>query len=237
MFGKVFGKRGVDASQQKLAGLPPHPGPDRDGVSRVIPQEIFDGPQGKLLRELGMSPDDESNMVLTPERAQAKSDAAHESLERLVTHVNRQLTGGARVGRFSLIPWAVWQGVNAEFLMKACDFYPCDRWNTMLLPEDAKSAAILGLPQHPQAGDPGFDAQISNLISQMREEFSAEHNRIGAALLKGDMSALDGQEDRKHKRRADLAGLASYLGNHFFGAEAWTRHDALFGASLGWRKE
>lgn len=44
--------------------VPPiyHPGPDADGVSRIIPLELWDGEVGQAMRDAGLSPDVEANV-------------------------------------------------------------------------------------------------------------------------------------------------------------------------------
>jgi hypothetical protein len=66
MFGKRKPQSDGNAGSRSMP-LPPHPGPDDDGVARVIPKELWDGPTGALLRTAGMTPDDPGNLVLTQE--------------------------------------------------------------------------------------------------------------------------------------------------------------------------
>ena len=232
MFGKVFGKRGVDAFAAPSPPAPMHPSPDRDGVTRALPKELWNGSSGDMLRQLGMSPDDESNLVLTPEKARANAKELENSLNAVVAHVNDELANGCSVLPWARIPWSVWSMDSAEFLMKACCAYPAALWNNMLLPADAKSAAILGLPQHPRVAVRDLDIDANRLIGQLRDEFQIQHQQTALALQKGDMSALSKVEEQRQKRLSNVGGLASYLGGHVFGEDARKRHDQLFGFGL-----
>lgn len=232
MLGRIFGRR----QEKKSPGIaiPPHPGPDADGVSRVIPKEIFDGEMGDFLRQCGMSPDDPSNMMATPELMQARADAAKAAQDKLVAAANAQLPSGTTVIPWALIPWSVWGREPARFLMVTCEMFPATHWNTMLLPTDEQSAAILGLPRHPQSAIDGIEDASVRLLGELEAEFQADHRKVGEGLARGDTSVLAGVESTRNKYKGQVVGLAHYLGSAVFGDAAWKRHDELFGNFL-WR--
>ena len=70
----MFGKKHLDYKEKKRSAIPPHPGPDADGVTRAMPKEMWDGPHGDFLREIGVTPDDPSNVMPTQQSVQAKAD-------------------------------------------------------------------------------------------------------------------------------------------------------------------
>lgn len=177
MFGKTFGRRRVSQST-----LPAHPGPDADGVARVIPKEIFDGPTGAFLREIGFSPDDASNLMPTQHSVQAKANALEAEREDFVAGVNRALPAGCMVIPWALIPYRVWQGERAGFLMLTCDLYPASLFNTMLLPADAASAHTLGLPEHPRGPVDGIDDAAVRFLGELQAEYQASHQASPAPL-------------------------------------------------------
>src|SRR3982751_2177950 len=131
MFGKAFGKRVVTPSSPAAAPGYVPAGPDPDGEMRIIPKAVWDGPNGAKLRQLGLSPDDPANLVLTPQRARALEDAATARMNAVVAKVNAHIPG-VTVAPWAMIPWSVWEGPNAEFLIKS-DFMPSSPWNNMLL--------------------------------------------------------------------------------------------------------
>lgn len=232
MLGRIFGRR----PEKKSPGLaiPRHPGPDADGVSRIIPKEIFDGKMGDLLRQCGMSPDDPSNMMATPELMQARADAVKATQDKLVAAANAQLPSGTTVIPWALIPWSVWGREPARFLMVTCEFFPASHWNTMLLPADEHSALVLGLPQHPRAAAEGVEDAAVRLLGELEEEFMVAHNKVGEGLARGDTSVLDGVMDTRNAFTGQVVGLAHYLGSAVFGEPVWKRHDEVFGQFL-WR--
>ncbi len=230
MFGKTFGRRVVATSAPAVVqGYVPAP-PDPDGETRHIPAVMWDGPHGDMLRQAGFSPDDSRNLALTPERAREMEDAATDRMEAIVAKVNAHIPG-VSVRPWAMIPWAVWEGYNAEFLMKA-DFYPSSPWNNMLLAADAHSSDFLGLPQHPRAAQPGLDENLSRLVEELRIAARDQHDRTWTALSRGDWSALDEHEKFRTECFQKLIAMTRYVADMIFGAEACARHDELFGFGL-----
>ncbi len=230
MMRRSFGKRVVESGPAR--SVPPYPGPqpDADGETRVIPQAMWDGPRGEMLRDLGFSPDDPNNLALTPERARAKEDAATARMNALVAKVNAHVPG-VSVIPWAMIPWSVWEGLNAEFLIKR-DFLPSSPWNNLLLPADAASADFLGLPLHPRAAQPGLDENVAALITELRIEARDEFQTTFAALARGDWSALDRHEAFRNDQFKKLIALTRYVADLVFGSAACARHDELFGFGL-----
>jgi hypothetical protein len=230
MFGKSFGKRIVSApAQVEMQGFVPA-GRDTDGETRIIPKAMWDGPDGDTLRRLGFTPDDPRNLALTPERARVKEDEATERMDAIVAKVNTHIPG-VTVAPWAMIPWAVWQGLNAEFLMKA-DYFPSSPWNNILLPADAASSDFLGLPQHPRMAQPGLDENLTQMITELRLESCDEFDKNFAALSQGDWSALDRHETYKTAQFQKLFALAQYVAAEVFGEEVRARHNELFGIGL-----
>lgn len=232
MLGRIFGRR----QEKKSPGMtiPPHPGPDADGVLRIIPKEIFDGEMGDVLRQCGMSPDDPSNMMATPELMQARADAVKATQDKLVATANAQLPSGTTVIPWALIPWSVWGREPARFLMVTCELFPASHWNTMLLPADERSALVLDLPLHPRASIEGLEDGAVRLLGELEAEFFAAHRKVGEALARGDTSVLDGYSQALDACKGRVVGLAHYLGSAVFGEKAWKRHDEVF-APILWR--
>ncbi len=230
MFGKTFGKRVVEpANPNTPHGFVPA-GPDSDGVARHIPSAIWDGPNGAMLRDLGFSPDDSTNLALTPERARVMEDEATQKMDEIIARVEAHVSG-LKVGAWAMIPWAVWQGLNAEFLIKA-GFFPSSPWNNMLLPMDAMSAEYLDLPQHPRTADPALDENLSRLIDELRVKNNEEHHKTWLELTGGDWSALDRYKEFRDKQFGMLIAMTRYVADMVFGAEACARHDEHFGFGL-----
>lgn len=230
----MFRRRSSSNNASKETDFPPHPGPDADGASRVIPKEIWDGPQGDFLREIGASPDDASNLVPTQELIQARFDKLREEQEAFVAALNTEMPAGVKVGPWAMIPWTVWSQQHADFLLGVCELFPVGPWNTLLLPEDERGALILDLPQHLGGIPAGLEDAANRLIGEIREEHRKVHDRTGAALAESNLSSLDEYEKATKEACAKVMGVAHWLGAKTYGEEAYARHKVVFGATLGW---
>lgn len=230
----MFRRRSSNSSKQSDTDIPPHPGPDSDGVERVIPKEIWDGPQGDFLREIGASPDDPSNLRLTQDAVEARFDELRKNQDAFVASVNKQLPDGVTVIPWAMIPWSVWNQQHAEFLLRVCELYPAGPWNMMLMPEDERSAMVLGLPQHLHGIPAGLEDNANHVIGQIRGRYTEVDRRVGAALAEGDLARLEEHEKAKQEAAASVCGLAHYAGSQTYGEDAYKRHHEMFGGMLGW---
>lgn len=221
-----FGKR-------EPSGMPRHPGPDDDGVSRIIPKGFWSGPHGDFLREIGASPDDLSNIIPTQESIQARFDELKRQQEAFVANLNAQMPKSVTLIPWAMIPWSVWNGPHSGFLLATCELYPVGSWNMMLLPDDEAGAIVLDLPKHRGGVPPELERMANSVIGEIRGKFSQVHARIGAALEKGELSALDEYKKPLDEAIAFVRGLAQYLGAHTYGEDAYNRHKALFANALG----
>jgi len=110
----MFGKKHPDYKEKKRRVLPPHPGPDADGVTRAMPNEIWDGAHGDFLREIGVTPDDASNIMPTQQSVQAKTDKLIGDQTEFLTRINGSLR--EKVVPWAMIPRSIWQQSHANFL-------------------------------------------------------------------------------------------------------------------------
>lgn len=230
----MFGRRSSGPGKGNAPGISGHLGPDADGVGRAIPKEVWDGPQGDFLREIGVSPDDPANLMPTREGVQARFDKLRAEQDAFVASINEQLPDTAKVIPWAMIPWSVWSQQHADFLLGVCELYPVGPWNMLLLPEDEAGALVLDLPQHLHGIPAGLEDAANRVIGEIREKFSEAHGRAGAALAQGDTSALDDYTKVRNELTANVVGLAHALGASTYGEDAYARHKALFGAALGW---
>jgi hypothetical protein len=225
-----FGKRTAEPSSSSVNHAYMPADIDPDGVKRVIPKAMWDGPHGAMLRQHGLQPDDVANLALTPQRMHAMADAATDRMKRIVAKANAHLPGISFVP-WAMMPWNVWQNTNAAFLMNA-DFMPSSPWNNMLLAADAHTSATLGLPQHPRATPPGIEENVSRLITELREDVQTKFDHIMTTILRGDLSVLGDYEKIKNDRFQKLIVLTRHVASMVFGEATLKRHDELFGIGL-----
>lgn len=134
---------------------------------------------------------------------------------------------------YAMLPWSLWQTEFAQMLMVVCEYYPTQSWNTMLLAEDERSSAVLGLPVHPGAYPHNLQATAILYLTEYRKTMDAAHRQADEALAQGElgMRAFGKAVD---DLKANVAALAHILAGHTFGDEVYDRHLEMFGKMLGW---
>ncbi|MEZ5961610.1 MAG: hypothetical protein R3C30_14480 [Hyphomonadaceae bacterium] len=135
------------------------PQPDPHARRKVLPDEAWNGPNGAMLRVLGIGPDDERNLVPNASSLNAaveRSRAAHETAYAEAVQRVRSTMPSAEIRPFFLIPDAVWNGPGGVFLMTTLELYPFDAWNVVYLAADERTALVLDLAPHPGKDVPAF---------------------------------------------------------------------------------
>lgn len=177
----AFGKRKVpigqapvdQASQATAPALQP-----QHQQRKVFPDEVWEGKTGDMLRQLGMSPDDASSLVPDSNSINARLDrdrATHEAkLEEMNRGVASRVPGG-QMRAFSLLPDLCWNGEMGHLLMMRLDLFPYDDWNMIFLPADAKTAAALDMPLHPNGNVPAFVDKAERFLRDADERLRAAH--------------------------------------------------------------
>lgn len=172
----AFGKRPVSARAPAPPAEPPH------GRQRVIPAEMWEGQAGAMLRELGLDPNDESNLVHNTQSLQAKLDHGRAAVDAKVARLNEELrakSGGAGVRPFFLIPDPCWNGDMGQLLMMRLDLFPYDDWNIAFLPVDERTALSLDMPLHPNGNIPAFVQAAEKFMREADAHLRIEHARAG----------------------------------------------------------
>jgi hypothetical protein len=143
---------------------------------RVLPASLWDGANGDLLRQVGMSPDDEHNFVPDAQSLNEQLERGKAEYERKLAEMNARVSArfpGARMRGFSLLPDACWNGKTGDFLMLRLRLFPYEDWNLVFLPTDEGVAEALNLPIHPGRDLPDFVAAAEKLLAQAEMRFQA----------------------------------------------------------------
>ena len=188
MFGRrvTFGKRQqtLDEIREEI-----RPTPDADGVTRVIPKEIWDDPKiGSMLRECGFTPDDPSNIRRTEEDFRALFAASKQRLDERTEAFNREMTarhGYCRAAPFLIIDHTIYDGVHGAFLCAQMDLIGFDEWNVLMLATDARTSTLCDI-----AGHPGQEPAIAQGIGERMIEWRTRHD---ASLEAYGITAMGGQ--------------------------------------------
>lgn len=206
--------------------------PDRDGVFRAIPMEIWDGPHGDMLREIGLYPDNPINLTLENKGLiDTRIDRALEVQKRFLDKLNaniNEVAPGVSVVPLAMVPWSVWNGQAAPFLFIVCNMYPPEMWNVFLMPADEKSADYLGMPIHPYREIKGVEENCTRLLLELHEEHRVVFNETSMGLEKGDFSVLDTYQESRNKTLKRILMMAYAITAELFGQEVYERHKELF---------
>lgn len=201
-----FGKKPPSAPPSSAPEpAPMQPSRDPYGRRKVIPDEVWEGPKGKFLRELGLSPDDESNLV--PNEASiaariAEGRARHEERNALAQRGIEARLAGAKVRPYFLIPDPCWNGATGLFLMTSLDLYPYDDWNVMYLAADERTALVADIAMHPNGNVPAFVEAAAKFMVRAQEQMSKAHE---AASITHDFAAYQTTRDDMQMRVKALA--------------------------------
>jgi hypothetical protein len=216
----IFGRRKNPSNEAQAAGaqapskqVPPQQVPlQPDEPLRAFPAELWDdGEVGDILRKLGMSPDDESNLVMTGPMIDARVARDRAKFEAKLEEINRdvaQRSAGGRVLPFFLIPEPCWNGEMGTFFMARLRFFPYDEWNVLFLPADERTAKFMNAPVCPHGEIPGAVELVQSFVRDAEA-------RLGAANAEadrtGDFGALG---ETVHKIKGEVWGLAASICNH-----------------------
>jgi len=225
----MFEKRKNATSQTVQTGFSVHAGPDLDGIRRIIPLEMWSGKLGKQLRGLGLSPNDSNNLVSDQTAIERRFEDKYHEQTMFFEHYNHDPLAGVKVLPFAMLPWQLWQSDHAEFLIRTCEFYPVEAWNTLMLPEDADGASMLDLVAHPR-GYPGeYITGCNNVIGQVRDEFIEQYRVIERDVMAGDCKAIERHTALVENTRRNVAGASVALAAMLLTEAVYMRHQALFG--------
>jgi hypothetical protein len=218
-----FGKRPSTTAAAQPPSEPPRPDPH--GRRKVFGDEIWEGEHGNLLRMLGMSPDDESNLVPNAssvnaeiDRRKAQHDAAFAEAQRRV----QSTLASAQIRPFSLIPDAVWNSPAGAFLMTNLGLYPYDTWNIMYLAADERTALTLDLALHPGGDVPAFVQASQEFMANAQAHL--ERVRVHVMQTQNWQAFTEAQDDVRER----LKGIAMLFARRI--AETWAENSPNRGA-------
>lgn len=177
----------------------------------MLPAELWQGEMGDLLRQIGMSPDGESNFVPTGASIEARIARDRATFEARLAEINRdiaQRSAGGRVLPFFLIPEPCWNGEMGAFFMARLQFFPYDEWNVLFLPADERTAKLLNAPVCPKGEIPGAVALVQDFVRDKQARLDSAHAEAGRTH---NFAAYG---EAMNEVRAEVCCLAAYIAEH-----------------------
>ena len=203
------------ASQPQPAAMPP-----QHQQRKVFPDEVWQGKTGEMLRMLGMSPDDPSNLVPDANSVNTRLDQDRAKFEARLAEMNRSVAAkvpGGQMRGFSLLPDPCWNGEMGHLLMMRLELFPYDDWNMIFLPADAATAAAMDMPLHPNGNVPAFVANAEKFLRDADAHLRAAHDEASRTQDFGKF----------HDELEDIRDRVRALARAFLGEldKAWQERD------------
>lgn len=212
-----FGKRPSSAAAQR----PDPPSADPHGRRKVIPDEVWDGQSGAMLRELGFNPNDEINLAPNGASIHARLEQGKRTLDErtALAQANAQaLLPSGQVRPFFLIPDPCWNSDAGTFLMTALDLYPYDDWNVVFLAADQRTAVVMDIALHPNGNVPAFVTAAEKFMTDAQAHMKKATDE---AEMTADFAAF---KDTREDVQLRVKGLALSFARALI--EAWDKQKA-----------
>jgi hypothetical protein len=152
--------------------------------------------------------------------------------QHLVSHINASQPSGCHVMAYPILPHEVFSGDIGRFLTMACDFYSHGFANTLLLPAMLAGVEYFKLPQHPHTPPEVQTSESQARILQLRTRVANEHNRVAAALARGDVELLFKKNNNRPDYKQELASICRSIAIKSLGLSAFVTHESRFGSEL-----
>ncbi len=152
--------------------------------------------------------------------------------QNLLSKVNALQPSGCHVIAWNILPLETFAGDEGRFLMMACDYYSHCFDNTMFLPAMPAGEAHLKIMRHPLVSSPEHKAAALQQVSLLRERVAQEHNRVLAAIAKGDLTAVYRRKEKQQDYKNELSRISRSIATLILGVSTVRNHDAQFGSVL-----
>jgi hypothetical protein len=168
----MFGKR--KTASQNSPSIP-LPSIDSDGKRRVFGEAVFAGKHGDMLRALGLSPNDEANIIPDADefdrriqQSLARQDARRTEIEAELLRTR----GHNAIRPFFILAEPVYNSELGQWLIRNMNLLPYDDWNVVYLPMDRETqTAMGGLPLHPRQSIGPIDELMRERIGGYFSQF------------------------------------------------------------------
>jgi len=150
--------------------------------THIIPHERWNDPEwAAIFKRIGKTPDDPSNRHVTPDDVARMIDEGRKAVDARVRALLAKAAAKGldiRLRPFWLIQDSCWNGDIGGFLLQHLCLNPYDDWNTVILPADARSSAILDMPVHPGGDIPAFVKAQTEVLVSLRERLRVAHAEV-----------------------------------------------------------
>lgn len=177
----------------------------------VVPPELWNDPENAaFFARIGAKPDDPSNLRVTHADVARMIEEGRKAVDARIQQLRAKALAQGHDDLHVRALWLLhdncWNGEAGDFLIYLLGLNPYDEWNTMIVAEDARTAAILDIPictegivQHlAKTGPP--------LILALRDKLRAAHEEVQRTHEFGRFQDIWDDTVAKVKRVAQLFG-------------------------------
>ncbi|MGE3930026.1 MAG: hypothetical protein AB7G05_07665 [Hyphomonadaceae bacterium] len=212
----AFGKRPVSAAKTQPPSEAPH------GRRRVIPAEMWEGEMGGFLRELGLDPNDASNLIHNQSSVEERLAHGRAQVDAKAARMMADLPiKDGKLRPFFLLPDPCWNGELGHFLMMRLELFPYDDWNVAYLAADERTALVLDIPAHPNGNIPAFVQAAEKFLRDAEAHLRRAHEET--TVTQDFAKFADTVEE--------IRGRVKALAHHFVAQldKAWKAQNAAAG--------
>ena len=199
---------------------PPEPG------KYIVSPELWNDPESAaFFARIGAKPDDPDNLRVTHDDVARMIEQGRKAVDARIHQLRAKALAEGHDNLHMRALWLLhdncWNDEAGEFLIYHLGLNPYDEWNTMIVAEDVRTAAILDIPicteeivQHlARTGHP--------LILALRNKLRAAHDEVQRTYEFGRFKDIWDDTISKVKRVAQMIGTG--LVEH---TQAWLRKEA-----------
>ena len=204
---------------------PPEPG------KYIVPPESWDDPENAaFFARIGAKPDDPDNLRVTHDDVAEMIEQGRKTVDarihRLRAKALAQGHDNLHVRALWLLHDNCWNGEAGDFLIYHLGLNPYDEWNTMLVAEDVRTAAILDIPICTEEIVQHLARTGLPLILGLRDKLRAAHEEVQRTHEFGHFNDIYEDTVAKVKKVAQMFGtglVETY--------QAWLRKQADGGST------
>lgn len=153
----------------------------------IVPPEAWDDPENAaFFKRIGAKPDDPNNLRVTHDDVARMIEQGRKTVDARIQQLRaKALAAGhdqPHVRALWLLHDNCWNGEAGEFLIYHLSLNPYDEWNTMMVAEDVRTAAVLDIPistegivQHLASIGPPVILALRRKLHAAREEALRTH--------------------------------------------------------------
>ena len=144
----------------------------------VVPPQAWAEPEAaRFFERIGAKPNDADNIRVTPEAVERMIAQGRAEIAATIGTLQQKMRAkgheSATFKSFWVLQDNCWNGELGDFLVYKLKLNPYESWNTIILPGDAHTAQLVGMPLHPGANVPFLSRFGADVLLRLRAKLSS----------------------------------------------------------------